>query len=181
MAAGMEPVLARLRALGGAFLDPWVVLDADDRVVEFDARYRALFPRHHARRLPGSLCCQFLRLACCADGVHLAGRCLSAGPLRHDDLEAHIEGEDAPLRLVLGATPIGPDDAAPTGALVFVRDITEVADIQRKYRELADRETRGGEALRQELTRKTRELMDTNMELNRVQKDLMRFKKGLFG
>jgi hypothetical protein len=62
-----------------------------------------------------------------------------------------------------------------------VRDITEVSEIQRKYRELADRDARGGEAIRQELTRKTRELMDTNMELNRVQQDLMRFKKGLFG
>lgn len=177
----MEAVLARIRALGAAFLDPWVVLDADDRVVEFDARYRALFPRHHARRLPGSTCCQFMRLGPCADGVHLAGRCLSVGPLRHDDLEATLEGEAGTLRLMLSAAPIGPDEGPPTGVLVILRDITEVSEIQRKYRELADREARSGESLRQELTRKTRELMDTNMELNRVQQDLMRFKKGLFG
>jgi|JI10StandDraft_1071094.scaffolds.fasta_scaffold24827_5 hypothetical protein len=167
--------LDALRALGPAFLDPWVLLDAEDRVVEFDARYRALFPRHHARRLPGSVCCQFMRLSTCTDGVHLAHRCLSGGPLRFDDLEATVEGEAGTLRLMLGAAPFG------AGVLVFVRDITEVSEIQRKYRELADRDARGGEAIRQELTRKTRELMDTNMELNRVQQDLMRFKKGLFG
>lgn len=177
----MDATVARVRALEGALLDPWVILGADDRVVDFDARYRSLFARHQARRLHGSTCCQFLRLGPCADGVHLASRCLSTGEsLRFDDIEATLEGEDTQLRLMLGVTPVG-DTEAPEGVLVVVRDVSEVTDIQRKYRELADREARAGEALRQEIARKTKELLDTNMELNRVQKDLMRFKKGLFG
>ena len=69
------------------------VLDADDRVVEFDARYRSLFPRHQARRLGGCVYCQFLKLSVCADVVHLASRCLTAGgPVRDDEIEATLEG-----------------------------------------------------------------------------------------
>ena len=172
--------VARVRTLGAAFLDPWVVMDADDRVVEFDARYRSLFPRHQARRLGGSVCCQFLKLSVCADGVHLASRCLAAGgPVRYDEIEATLEGET--LRLIASAAPIGPDDGPPDGVLILLRDVSDLADMQRKYREMLDRETRAGEALRQEITRKTKELMDTNMELNRVQKELLTLRKGLFG
>ncbi|MEZ4463938.1 MAG: hypothetical protein R3F60_03645 [bacterium] len=174
--------VAHVRALGAAFLDPWVVMDADDRVVEFDARYRALFPRHQARRLGGSVCCQFLKLSVCTDGVHLPTRCLQAGgPVRYDEIDATLEGEDETLRLIASAVPLGSADGPADAVLILLRDVSDMADMQRKYRDLLDREARAGEALRQEITRKTKELMDTNMELNRVQKDLMRFKKGLFG
>lgn len=177
MTAPDHAALATVRALGGAFLDPWAVLDADDRVIAFDARFRRLFARHQARQLDGSACCAFLSFSVCADGTHLASRCLAAGhTLRYEEIEARLDGEESPRRFTLAATPL-----ADGNALIVARDVTDIAAMQDKYRALHGRETRQTEQVRVELARKTKELLDTHMELNRVQQELTRFKKGLFG
>lgn len=173
----MEALLATVRALGGAFLDPWAVLDAGNRVVAFDARFRGLFARHQARKLEGSACCAFLAFSVCGGGPHLATRCLEAGhTLRFDEIEARLEGEVQPRRFTLAVTPIGHDLT-----LLAARDVTDVASMQQKYRDLHVRETREIDSVKVDLVRKTKELLDTHMELNRVQQELTRFKKGLFG
>ena len=175
--APLAAVVEVVRGLGDAFLDPWVVLDADNTVVAYDARYRRLFARHQARALDGSACCQFLAFDVCGDGTHLASRCRAEGrTLRFEEIEAHLEGDDTPRRFTLAATPLG--EAA---ALVAVRDVTDVATMQQKYRALSAQKTQSTETVRAELTRKTKQLLDTHMELNRVQQELVRFKKGLFG
>lgn len=173
----MDALLETVRQLGGAFLDAWAVLDADNRIVAFDARFRGLFARHQARKLKGSACCAFLSFAVCDDGTHLATRCRDAGhSLRFDEIEARLEGEEKPRRFMLAVTPIG-DDLT----LLAARDVTDIASMQRKYRDLHVRETREIDQVKVELVRKTKELLDTHMELNRVQQELTRFKKGLFG
>lgn len=175
--ASAEAVVEAARTLGDAFLDPWVVLDRDNTVLAFDARFRRLFARHQARALTGSTCCQFLRFDVCDDGTHLATRCRAEGrTLRFEEIEAHLEGEDAPRRMTLAATPLGAG-----AALVAVRDVTDVATMQQKYRALSAQKAQSSESLQAELNRKTKALLDTNMELNRVQQELVRFKKGLFG
>ena len=174
--APIEAIVDVVRGLGDAFLDPWVVLDAADKVVAFDARFRRLFARHQARALEGSKCCQFLAFGVC-DGTHLASRCRAEGrTLRFEEIEAQLEGDDTPRRFTLAATPLGAN-----AALVAVRDVTDVATMQQKYRALSAQKTQSTESVRAELTRKTKELLDTHMELNRVQQELVRFKKGLFG
>ena len=174
----MEATLSQLKDLGAAFLDAWVLVDSERKVQDFNPHYRAFFPRHQARRLKGSTCCQFLELGVCGSGsACLAQRCLEErAPVRFDEIPATLDGDDRPRTVIASAAPVGTE-----GALILLRDVSDAADVQRKYKEMLDHETREKERLRDEIVRKTKELMDTNMELNRVQKELMRFKKGLFG
>lgn len=173
----MKPLLDLLGRIGAGFLDPYVVVDGERRVVAFNRHYHALFPRAVARKLEGSTCCQFLALGVCENAAKcLAQRCRSEGaPLRFDEIDARVEGDEADRRLIVSAVPV--DDHA----LIFLRDVSDAADVQRKYKNVQDQEAREKERLREEILRKTKELMDTNQELNRVQKELMGFKKGLFG
>jgi hypothetical protein len=179
----VKALLDLLARLGGGFLDAYVVVDADRRVIAFNRHYHGMFPRAVARRLEGSTCCQYLALGVCEGGGKcLARRCRDEGaPLRFDEIDAAIEGEDASRRLIVSALPLGEEGAPPEGALIFLRDVSDAADVQRKYKNVQDHEAREKERLREEIVRKTKELMDANQELNRVQKELMGFKKGLFG
>ncbi len=171
-----DDTLEGIRGIGAAFLDAWVAVDGERRVVDFNPHYRGMFPRSQARKLKGSTCCQFLRHAACEGGC-LARRCLEEGaPIRLDEVPATLDGDDRPRRVIASAAPLG--DGA---ALVVLRDVSDAADVQRKYKEMLEKETREKEALREDIVRKTKQLVDTNIELNRVQTELMGFKKGLFG
>ena len=174
--------LALLRRIGGALTDAYVVVDAERRVVDFNRHYFSLFPRHQARKLKGGHCCQFLKLGICENGECLARRCMRENQaVRYDEIPAFRvddEGHEA-ARFIVSGAPLG--SSAPLGALLMLRDVSDAADVQRKYKEILETEAKEKERLKEEIFRKTKELMDTNLELNRVQKELMGFKKGLFG
>ncbi len=177
-----EALLARIRALGAVFVDAYVVVDAERRLIDFNPHYRAFFSRAQARRLKGSTCCAFMRLGVCAGDTCLARRCLEAGEnVRYDEIPAEIEGEAAPRQVIASAAPVGePSEGGPV-ALILLRDVSDAAGVQRKYQDMLERETRQKEKLREEIARKTKELVDTNQQLNRVQKELLTLRKGLFG
>ena len=169
-----------LERISGVFIDAWVVVDGERRVLAFNPHYRALFPRAQARKLKGSMCCQFLRLGVCEGQTCLARRCIEDGsPARYDEISAVLEGDPQPKRVIASAVPLS--DEGGEAALILLRDVSDQADVQRKYKGMLERETHEKELLREEITRKTKELMDANIELNRIQRELMRFKKGLFG
>lgn len=173
--------LDRLRQIGAVFVDPWVVVDHDGRVVDFNPHYRALFNRQAARKLQGSPFDRYVTLDLGEDGRDLPRRCLDGdAPLRYDEIAVRLDGEEAPRSFIVSATPLTADDGARL-VLILLRDVSDAAAVQHKYKTMLDRETKEKERLRDEIGRKTKELMDTHMELNRTQKELMRFKKGLFG
>lgn len=167
-----------LSPLGAAVLDAYVVVDAERKVVAFNPHYRAMLTRSQARKLQGSPCCAHLKLGLCdeAEGC-LAARCQQAGaPLRFDEIEASLtEGESSPRTVIASAAPV------EGGAVILLRDVSDAAGVQRKYKEMLDQEAREKARLREQIVRKTKELMDTHMALDRVQQELMNYKKGLFG
>ncbi|MFN3202031.1 MAG: hypothetical protein ACE366_26735 [Bradymonadia bacterium] len=172
-----------LHALGAALLDAALVIDGEQKVVEFNGHYRALLPRHLARKLPGSQCCQLLRLSLCGHdrGECLAQRCArEARPLRYDEINAQVDpdgdGHGDTLTVIASAAPL--EDGR---TMLMLRDVSDTAAMQRKYKEMLDAADRAQEKLQASLNRKTQELMDANTELNRVQQELMHHKKGLFG
>lgn len=179
----VDVLLQLLHRLSAGFIDAAVVVDGERRVLDFNRHFRALFSRQQARRLKGSTCCQFLDLALCEGGQSCLGRrCMDEGnPLRFDEIDGTLETESTPRRFIVSATPLAEEGEAPQGALILLRDVSDAADVQRKYKHMLEKEAREKERLRDQIVRKTKELMDTNMELNRVQKELMGYKKGLFG
>jgi PAS domain-containing protein len=179
--ADMQRLIDHIREIGAVFIDPWVVVDAEGRVVDFNPHYRALFSRQAARKLQGSPFDRYVTLDLGEDGHDLPARCLASGkPLRYDEIPVQMDGEDTARSFIVSATPLTGDDGERL-ALILLRDVSDAATVQRKYKAMLDRETKEKERLRDEIGRKTKELMDTHMELNRTQKELMRFKKGLFG
>ena len=179
----MQALIERIRALGVVFVDAWLVVDRDRRLVDFNAHYRAFFSRAQARLLPGSTCCGQLALGVCEGGrACLAQRCLAeGGNVRFDEIPAVIEGEAEPRQVIASAAPVGSGAEGGPVALILLRDVSDAASVQRKYRDMLERETRAKEKLRDEIARKTKELVDTNQQLNRVQKELLTLRKGLFG
>lgn len=175
----MESLLARIRAIGAVAVDPWVIVDTNDKLVGYNAHFRALFSRQQVRNLDGSPCCKHLKLSICDGDQCLARQCRAEGqPVRYDEIPATLEGDAGTRQVIVSATPLRADDGAEV-SLILIRDVSDAAAVQRKYKSMLDQETKEKERLREEIRRKTKELMDTNTELNRTQKELMRFKKGL--
>lgn len=169
-----DEILDRIRAVGAVFIDPWVVVDATGQVVDFNPHFRALHNRQNARKLQGSPLIRYVHLDLDVDPV---AQCIEGDkPVRYDEIPVTIEGEETARPFIISAAPVG-------GGLVLLllRDVSDAAAVQRKYKTMLDRETKEKERLQDEIGRKTKELVDTNIELNRTQKELMRFKKGLFG
>lgn len=182
----MDQWLARIRAIGPVFIDGWLVVGRDGTVLDHNAHYRALFPRHQARKLNGSRCCQFLELSACAAEGCLTKRCLAEGPVRLDELPATlVEADKEPggeeKRVIVSAVPLAEEGEAPEAVLFLIRDVTAEAKMQRRYKASEGQAEREKERLEKVIQRKTKELMDANMLLNRIQKELIGFKKGLFG
>ncbi len=172
--------LSRVREIGAAIVDPWVVVGADRTVRAFNPAYRALFDRARARKLLGSACCEHLTLGVCQGGSHcLARRCLTEGHQRYDEIDGQLADEPEARTLIASAAPV-PGDDGPV-ALMVLRDVSDAADVQRKYRHMLDEAARERARLEQAIGRRTKELKDAHMALNRLQQELVRFRKGLFG
>lgn len=169
-----DETLDRIREVGAVFIDPWVAVDRGGAVVDFNPHFRALHSRQNARKLQGNPLSAYVHLDLPVDPV---AQCLEQGkPVRYDEIQVTIEGEETARPFIISAAPVG--DGL---VLMLLRDVSDAAAVQRKYKTIIDRETKEKERLQDEIGRKTKELVDTNIELNRTQKELMRFKKGLFG
>jgi hypothetical protein len=65
------------------------------------------------------------------------------------------------------------------GALEIQRNVTDEAVVQTKYQEMLDTEARERERLAAQIRSRTKELLETNQTLLRVQKELLAYKRGL--
>ena len=166
----MESLLAQIRAIGAVAVDPWVVVDADANLIENNAHFRALFSRQRARNLQGSPCCDLLKLSVCDGDQCLAKQCLAEGqPVRYDEIPATFEGETELRQVIVSATPLRADDGTAV-CMMLIRDVSDAATVQRKYKSMLAQETKEKERLREEIRRKTKELMDTNVTLTWLHK-----------
>ena len=83
------------------------------------------------------------------------------------------------IHVMLSSIPILDENNNPVGALEIQRDVTDEAQVQDKYRKMLDNEARERERLAQQIRSRTRELLDTNRLLLKVQKELVSHKKGM--
>src|SRR5438105_2409044 len=97
-------LLEELKALGPALLDAWYVVDEDDRIVDFNPAFHAMFPRAVARKLKTLSCREAAKLPACATEQCLRSVCQSQGPIRLDEVDAEVADEQ--VRLIISATPV---------------------------------------------------------------------------
>ena len=166
----MSQLLEAVRNLGVALLDPWCVVDAEDRIGEHSPSFRDLFSRQTARRLTELTLKEALGLSTTA-----LKQGASEGPLRLHEQEAELEGQ--PRRFHLGAVPVSLEGGTQ-GTLLLFRDVTEEARLQTRYQQLEEQARRSKEELEQELDERTRDLLTANDLINRLERELARYKRG---
>lgn len=171
----MTDVVEALKILGPAFLDAWYVVDDQDRIIDYNAAFHALFPRAVARKLRGMTCREVMFLPPCAGRRCLRETCTASGPCRMDELEAEVGGER--LRLIISAVPV-PLPEGKVGALIVLRNVTDDARVQAQYQQLLDGAKEEKREMEEKLSARTRELLTANSELNRLERELARLKRG---
>jgi hypothetical protein len=168
----------RLKELQGALLDPYVVLDAQRRVVAFHRAFVAMFPRKVSRGLEGRPLHEVLSFRLGGALFDPARECLErGGPVRYDEIEG-LGAEDLKLNLIVAAAPLKTGERI-VGVLLTVRDVTDQVQIQAKYRSMVGEEDAAKDGREALLTQRTAALMEAQDALMEAQERLSRYARGL--
>jgi len=179
MHPALERFIAPFKPFSDALIDSWFIVDQDRNIVEFNRAFFSLLPRQVARGLKGKKCYEVLELDICKDRC-IAEQCWrDKRQVRLDEINGKPTQTDQPMRFVLSAIPILDDAGNAIGALEVQRNVTDEAVVQTKYQEMLDTEARERERLAQQIRSRTKELLESNQTLLRVQKELLAYKKGL--
>ncbi len=172
--------IAKVKSTLDVVVDSWFIVDNERNLVEFNRAFYSQLPRSVARGLKGKKCYEVLNLDICKDAC-IAEQCWAGKrQVRLDEITGTIPGGDGKeQRYILSAVPIFDAEGNQIGALEVQRNVTDEATVQVKYQEMLDTEARERERLAQQIRARTKELLDTNQMLLRVQKELLGYKKGL--
>ncbi len=174
-----DTFVARLKALSGAFLDAYVVVDSAQQIIDFNRVFYSLFPRSVARKLKAERLDAVLKLELAGEPLDLASKCLETrGALRYDEIRGHI-ADSEPISLIAAASPLVAADESIDGVFLCLRNVTDEAQVQSKYRTMLDHEARQRELLEQRIRDTEAELVTIKDELNRVEEALRNYEKGL--
>ena len=179
MHPALDRFITQFKLISDAVIDSWFIVDADRNVVEFNRAFFSLLPRQVARGLKGKKCFEVLELDICKDRC-IAEQCWKdKRQVRLDEINGKPSQTEQAMRFVLSAIPILDDDGTQVGALEIQRNVTDEAVVQTKYQDMLDNEARERERLAQQIRSRTKELLDTNQTLLRVQRELLNYKRGL--
>lgn len=179
MHPALERFIAQFKPTSEALIDSWFIVDAERNIVEFNRAFFSLLPRQVARGLKGRKCHEVLELSICTEGC-IAQQCWrDKRQVRLDEIDGKPAQAEQPMRFVLSALPILDDDGTAVGALEIQRNVTDEAVVQTKYQEMLDHEARERERLSAQIRSRTRELLDTNQTLLKVQRELLAYKRGI--
>ena len=172
--------LQQFKAVSDVIIDSYFIVDQDRNIVDFNRAFFSLLPRQVARGLKGKKCYEVLELNICKDAC-IAHQCWKdKRQVRLDEIKGRVPGgEEGEMRFILSAVPIMDAQGNPIGALEVQRNVTDEAMVQVKYQEMLENEARERERLASQIRLRTKELLDTNQMLLRVQKELLNYKKGL--
>ncbi len=177
--SALDNFLAQFKQISDVIIDSYFVCDHERNIVDFNRAFFSLLPRKIARGLKGKKCYEVLALNICQDRC-IAQQCWTdKKQVRLDEIDGRPAGSEKPMRFILSAIPILDEAGAPVGALEIQRDVTDEAVVQVKYQEMLDNEARERERLASQIRSRTKELLETNQTLLRVQKELLAYKKGL--
>jgi PAS domain-containing protein len=177
--SALDNFLAQFKQIGDVIIDSYFICDSERNIVDFNRAFFSLLPRNIARGLKGKKCYEVLALNICQDRC-IAQQCWTEKKqVRLDEIDGRPAGSEKPMRFILSAIPVMDEAGNPVGALEIQRDVTDEAVVQVKYQEMLDNEARERERLAAQIRSRTKELLETNQTLLRVQKELLAYKKGL--
>jgi PAS domain-containing protein len=172
--------LQQFKAVSDVIIDSYFIVDQDRNIVDFNRAFFSLLPRQVARGLKGKKCYEVIEYNIGKDAC-IAHQCWKdKRQVRLDEIKGRVPGADeGEMRFILSAVPIMDANGNPIGALEVQRNVTDEAMVQVKYQEMLENEARERERLASQIRLRTKELLDTNQMLLRVQKELLNYKKGL--
>ncbi|HJZ88024.1 MAG TPA: PAS domain-containing protein [Polyangia bacterium] len=175
----LQNFLTMFKQFSDVLTDSYFVVDLERNIVDFNRTFFSMLPRQVARGLKGKKCYEVLEHDICKDNC-IARQCWEGKrQMRLDEINSRIAQSDQPVRFILSAIPILDQNGNPVGALEVQRNVTDEAMVQTKYQEMLDSEARERERLAQQIRARTKELLETNQTLLRVQRELLAYKKGL--
>jgi PAS domain-containing protein len=172
--------LAQFKQVSDSIIDSWFVVDNERNIVEYNRAFFGMLPRAVARGLKGKKCYEVLELNICKEAC-IAQQCWrERRQVRLDEIKGRVPGaETGEMRFILSGLPIYDQNGNTVGALEIQRNVTDEATVQVKYQEMLETEARERERLAAQIRSRTKELLDTNQTLLKVQKELLGYKKGL--
>ena len=159
-------------------IDAYLIVDREHQIIDFNPLFYQMLPKSLARGLKRKKYTEVMQLEV-EDGVDLVASALSAArTLRFDEVTCVIE--DRKLVVIVSAMPFMiANDEQPDGALILIRDVTDEATVQVKYKQMLEIEEHEKSKLQYKITEKSTELLNANEKLNELQLELMDYKKGL--
>jgi PAS domain-containing protein len=175
-----EGVLQSLKHLSGALLDAWVVVDRQQQVLDFNPLFRGLFPRGVARQLKRSRFPEVLRLELGGQPLDVVAECIQREtPLRYDEVLGRVAEDDVALALIVSAAPLVAPTGTVEGTFLTLRNVTDEAQVQVKYKSVLEAEARERELLQRRIVNTEAALVDVKDQLATVERELLDYKKGL--
>jgi PAS domain-containing protein len=178
--SALDSFLAQFKQFSDVLIDSYFICDSERHIVDFNRAFFSLLPRNVARGLKGKKCYDVLALNICKDRC-IAQQCWQdKKQVRLDEIDGHPPGSEKPFRFILSAIPILDEQGNAVGALEIQRDVTDEAEVQVKYQEMLDNEARERERLANQIRMRTKDLIETNQALLKLQRDLRTYRKGLY-
>lgn len=171
-----------IRELQGGILDAYAVLSPSGQIVAFNRAFFALFPRRVARHLDGEALSSAITFILSEEPLDPVQACIEQRrAVRYDEVGACTTAGER-FNMIVAASPLSDGQrTSPSfiGVLLVLRNVTDEAQVQSKYKQMLRDEAKQRAELEALLIKKTRELLEANDALNDSERTLMAFKKGL--
>lgn len=132
--AQLDAWLQKNRPLLDIFLDAFCVVDAENRVVDFNDAFTELTGESYRKALKIGDFCALLKTPSCPIECPARQVIAQNKPLRIDELKGETKAYPD-LQMILGAVPITGEDGTPIGALLTIRNVSAESELQKKYEE----------------------------------------------
>lgn len=163
-----------LKKLSEVFLDPYVVVDQDGMILDYNRLFYSLFPRKVARGLKKTSLGQVLSL----DQDAVAECIRTSRHVRFSEVVGKVTGSDETMRLSLSAAPLMDQDRI-TAVLLLLRDETKEAEMQARIQKLQRSDQTERQILAQQLKDRTQKLIEANMKVFELRQQILDHKKDL--
>ena len=128
----MQDFIAQLAPFKDAMLDPFVVVDVEGNILEFNRRFYDLFPKTFARKLKDKTLNEvvLLELDQSEDLDVISVVLERQRPVQYENLKGYFtDAQNLPVSI--GAAPVGQH-----GVLIIFRDASDLAAVQSKYQHI---------------------------------------------
>jgi PAS domain-containing protein len=175
----LQNFLEEFKKISGVFIDAYFIVDNELNIIDFNPPFYALFPKSIARQLKKKKYIEVIHLNV-GENKDIIDECIQRKQaVRYDEIIGMIP-EHREMRLIASAIPFSKTDGGDVeSVLILLRDVTDEAMMQNKYKQMLEVEAAEKAKLELSIQEKLRQILNTNEDLNRVQKELSEYKKGL--